>query len=100
MSSQQTDQTAARSATDLAALSVAELEQQLGTSSAGLSQGELQERLARYGYNELAEEEANALLKFLGYFWGPIAWMIEIARSSRRSCVTGPISGSFSPCWA
>jgi H+-transporting ATPase len=35
--------------------------------------------LAQYGFNELPEKKDNALLKFLSYFWGPIAWMIEAA---------------------
>jgi H+-transporting ATPase len=45
----------------------------------GLSQEEAERRLAQYGYNELAEEKTNPLLKFLSYFWGPIPWMIEVA---------------------
>ncbi|MFN2244550.1 MAG: cation-transporting P-type ATPase, partial [Anaerolineae bacterium] len=55
------------------------LEAQLGTSSQGLSQAEARQRLEQYGYNELTEEAANPLLKFLSYFWGPIPWMIEAA---------------------
>ena len=35
--------------------------------------------MTQYGYNELAEEKVNPLLKFLSYLWGPIPWMIEIA---------------------
>ncbi|MES1993576.1 MAG: cation-transporting P-type ATPase [Pseudomonadota bacterium] len=35
--------------------------------------------MAQYGPNEIEEKEANAFLKFLGYFWGPIPWMIEAA---------------------
>jgi hypothetical protein len=31
-----------------------------------------------------AEHKTNPLLKFLGYFWGPIPWMIEIAVISDR----------------
>ncbi|WAC04381.1 MAG: plasma-membrane proton-efflux P-type ATPase [Methanoregula sp.] len=33
----------------------------------------------KYGYNDIPEEKKHPLLKFLGYFWGPIPWMIEIA---------------------
>jgi len=46
---------------------------------AGLSRAEAQRRLAEQGYNELPEKETSALRKLLGYFWGPIPWMIEIA---------------------
>ena len=49
------------------------------TDSEGLTQAEAEQRLLKYGYNELAEEKTNPLLKFLSYFWGPIPWMIEIA---------------------
>jgi H+-transporting ATPase len=56
-----------------------ELWAQLGTPPQGLSPDEAQRRLVQYGYNELAEEEVNPLLKFLSYFWGPIPWMIEAA---------------------
>ncbi len=45
----------------------------------GLSSQEAQARLEQYGPNELAAEQASALRRFLGYFWGPIPWMIEIA---------------------
>jgi H+-transporting ATPase len=48
-------------------------------STSGLSQAEAQQRLEKYGYNEIPEEEVNPLLKFLSYFWGPIPWMIEAA---------------------
>ena len=33
----------------------------------------------RYGPNAIEEKQANLLLKFLSYFWGPIPWMIEAA---------------------
>jgi XFP-like protein/E1-E2 ATPase/D-xylulose 5-phosphate/D-fructose 6-phosphate phosphoketolase-like protein/cation transport ATPase-like protein len=45
----------------------------------GLSESEAQRLLEKSGYNELAEEAPNPVLKFLSYFWGPIPWMIEIA---------------------
>ncbi len=64
---------------DLSKIPLEELQSKLNASLAGLSQSEVEARLAQYGYNELSEEEANPFLKFLSYFWGPIPWMIEIA---------------------
>ena len=52
---------------------------ELRSSPQGLSTAEAQTRLERYGPNALREERVNPLRKFLGYFWGPIAWMIEAA---------------------
>jgi H+-transporting ATPase len=45
----------------------------------GLTQAEADRLLKQIGYNELAEEKTNPVLKFLSYLWGPIPWMIEIA---------------------
>ena len=58
---------------------MAEVEKKLESSPDGLTQAEAQKRLAQYGPNELVEKKTNLLLKFLGYFWGPIPWMIEVA---------------------
>ena len=33
----------------------------------------------QFGFNDLPEEKKHPLVKFLGYFWGPIPLMIEIA---------------------
>lgn len=46
---------------------------------AGLSQAEVAERRQQYGFNEISEKKPHALLKFLGFFWGPIPLMIEAA---------------------
>jgi H+-transporting ATPase len=45
----------------------------------GLSDQEAARRLERYGPNAIAEKKVSPLLKLLGYFWGPIPWMIEVA---------------------
>ena len=58
---------------------MAEVEKKLGSSPEGLSEAEAKKRLTQYGPNEIEEKKANAFLKFLGYFWGPIPWMIEAA---------------------
>jgi H+-transporting ATPase len=60
-------------------LPIAELTKRLETSTDGLSQQESQNRLEKYGYNEIQEERVNPILKFLSYFWGPIPIMIIIA---------------------
>jgi H+-transporting ATPase len=64
---------------DLSKLSLADLEQRINATEAGLGQDEAQKRLAQYGPNELEEKKTNLLLKFLSYLWGPIPWMIEVA---------------------
>ncbi|MGD0081106.1 MAG: plasma-membrane proton-efflux P-type ATPase [Methanoregula sp.] len=62
-----------------ASRSAGELAEILTTGPGGLSTAEVQRRLQKYGYNDIPEEKKHPLLKFLGYFWGPIPWMIEIA---------------------
>jgi H+-transporting ATPase len=66
-------------ADDLKSLPLPEVEKRLGSSPDGLTQVEAAKRLIQYGPNEIAEQKTNQLLKFLGYFWGPIPWMIEVA---------------------
>ena len=48
-------------------------------ASTGLTSTEVIDLRKQYGFNDIPEEKKNPLLKFLGYFWGPIPWMIEIA---------------------
>jgi H+-transporting ATPase len=64
---------------DLKTIALAELEKKLASSPQGISQTEATARLGKYGPNEIVEEKTNQLLKFFGYFWGPIPWMIEAA---------------------
>lgn len=53
--------------------------QDLKTSSKGLSTTEAQQRLTQYGPNAIEAHEQSKWKKLLGYFWGPIPWMIEAA---------------------
>jgi H+-transporting ATPase len=71
--------TSAASTVELKTMPLPELEEHLGSTSLGLTQDEAVRRLAQYGPNEIVEKKTNALMKFLGYFWGPIPWMIEAA---------------------
>lgn len=45
----------------------------------GLTSGEVIDFRKQYGFNDIPEEKKHPLLKILGYFRGPIPWMIEIA---------------------
>ncbi len=45
----------------------------------GLSSDEVARRLAQYGPNALEDKQVSVLRRLLGYFWGPIPWMIEVA---------------------
>jgi len=56
-----------------------ELLKKLSADQKGLSSSEAEKRLQQYGPNEIQEKKANPLKKFLGYFWGPIPFMIEAA---------------------
>lgn len=51
----------------------------LSTQIEGISDEQAQQLLKKYGPNELVEKHVHPILKFIGYFWGPIPWMIEVA---------------------
>ncbi|MCF3935834.1 plasma-membrane proton-efflux P-type ATPase [Acuticoccus sp. M5D2P5] len=50
-----------------------------GPLDTGLSTRDAEARLARGGRNAIAETHVSPVRKLLGYFWGPIPWMIEVA---------------------
>ena len=52
---------------------------ELGDLPGGLTTAEAQQRLERHGPNEIPERHRHPVLEFLGYFWAPIPWMIEVA---------------------
>ena len=60
-------------------ISTDDLLKKLKTTKKGLTSSEVEKRREDYGFNELPEKKVHPIQKFLGYFWGPIPWMIEIA---------------------
>ncbi len=60
-------------------LPVEDLFRALDAGREGLSDQEAENRLGRYGYNEISEKKTGPFVKFLRSFWGPIPWMIEVA---------------------
>ncbi|KAJ2955683.1 hypothetical protein NQZ79_g8349 [Umbelopsis isabellina] len=57
--------------------------------SKGLTTSEIEERLIRFGKNELPEKRKSPFWKFLGYFNGPISYLIEIA------CIIAAVVGDW-----
>ncbi|KAK2980436.1 hypothetical protein RJ640_014223, partial [Escallonia rubra] len=51
----------------------------LKCSKQGLSSDEVQERLELFGYNKLEEKKESKVLKFLGFMWNPLSWVMEAA---------------------
>jgi len=64
---------------ELASMPLPQLLAELDSSAAGLTAVEALQRLQHYGPNEIVERHSNPVLVFLGYFWGPIPWMVEVA---------------------
>ncbi len=59
--------------------SIDDILKKFNTTKNGLTNSEVEKRRSNYGFNEITEKRIHPVLKFLGYFWGPIPWMIEIA---------------------
>ncbi|VVB01504.1 unnamed protein product [Arabis nemorensis] len=64
---------------DLEKIPVEEVFQQLKCSRDGLSSEEGRNRLQIFGPNKLEEKEENKILKFLGFMWNPLSWVMEAA---------------------
>ena len=48
----------------------------------GLVEPEVVQRRKKYGLNQMKEERENLFLKFLGYFVGPIQFVMEVSGNS------------------
>nr|CAD29312.1 plasma membrane H+-ATPase [Oryza sativa Japonica Group] len=64
---------------DLETIPVEEVFQHLKCSKQGLSAAEGQNRLNIFGPNKLEEKTESKLLKFLGFMWNPLSWVMEAA---------------------
>ncbi|KAK4488554.1 hypothetical protein RD792_004318 [Penstemon davidsonii] len=45
----------------------------------GLKADEVHKRLELFGYNKLEEKKESKVLKFLGFMWNPLSWVMEAA---------------------
>ncbi|KAM0066208.1 putative P-type H(+)-exporting transporter [Helianthus debilis subsp. tardiflorus] len=64
---------------DLETVPVDEVFETLKCTKAGLTTEEGNRRLAAFGPNKLEEKHESKLLKFLGFMWNPLSWVMEAA---------------------
>ncbi|GLT59974.1 hypothetical protein SLA2020_327670 [Shorea laevis] len=68
-----------RDGIDLERLPLEEVFEQLRTSRAGLTSEDAEVRVQIFGPNKLEEKPENKFLKFLGFMWNPLSWVMEAA---------------------
>ncbi|KAK4434950.1 ATPase 11, plasma membrane-type [Sesamum alatum] len=64
---------------DLENIPMEEVFEKLKCTKEGLSSDEVQKRLQVFGYNKLDEKKESKILKFLGFMWNPLSWVMEAA---------------------
>ncbi|KAL6635285.1 hypothetical protein ACP70R_027956 [Stipagrostis hirtigluma subsp. patula] len=64
---------------DLETVPIEEVFQHLKCSKKGLTASEGDNRLKIFGPNKLEEKTENKFLKFLGFMWNPLSWVMESA---------------------
>ncbi|KHF98166.1 Plasma membrane ATPase 4 [Gossypium arboreum] len=64
---------------DLERIPIEEVFEQLKCSREGLSTEEGNNRLQVFGPNKLEEKKESKVLKFLGFMWNPLSWVMEAA---------------------
>nr|ASM90217.1 plasma membrane H+ ATPase 7 [Sesuvium portulacastrum] len=64
---------------DLENVPIKEVFESLKCAKEGLNSQEADQRLVAFGYNKLEEKKENKILKFLGFMWNPLSWVMEAA---------------------
>ncbi|WCJ22997.1 Plasma membrane ATPase [Euphorbia peplus] len=68
-----------KEAVDLENIPLEEVFENLKCTREGLSSNAAKERLDLFGYNKLEEKKESKVLKFLGFMWNPLSWVMEAA---------------------
>ncbi|KAI9117499.1 hypothetical protein K1719_011665 [Acacia pycnantha] len=64
---------------DLETIPIEEVFQLLKCSKEGLSSEDGEKRIQIFGPNKLEEKKESKVLKFLGFMWNPLSWVMECA---------------------
>ncbi|XP_058180318.1 ATPase 8, plasma membrane-type [Rhododendron vialii] len=81
---------------DLENIPIEEVFEQLKCTREGLSTEEGEKRLQIFGFNKLEEKKESKLLKFLGFMWNPLSWVMESAAIMAIALANG---GGKPPDW-
>ncbi|KAK3437406.1 hypothetical protein EUGRSUZ_C02092 [Eucalyptus grandis] len=81
---------------DLEKIPVEEVFEQLKCTREGLSSDEGAHRLQVFGPNKLEEKKESKILKFLGFMWNPLSWVMEAAALMAIALANG---GGRPPDW-
>ncbi|KAI4316224.1 hypothetical protein L6164_024223 [Bauhinia variegata] len=81
---------------DLERIPVEEVFEQLKCSKEGLTSEEGANRLQVFGPNKLEEKKESKILKFLGFMWNPLSWVMEAAAIMAIALANG---GGRPPDW-
>ncbi|KAI3687211.1 hypothetical protein L1987_80905 [Smallanthus sonchifolius] len=68
-----------KEAVDLENIPIEEVFEKLKCTKEGLNTDEVEKRLNMFGYNKLEEKKESKILKFLGFMWNPLSWVMEAA---------------------
>ncbi|KAF7135715.1 hypothetical protein RHSIM_Rhsim08G0161100 [Rhododendron simsii] len=85
-----------KEAVDLENIPIEEVFENLRCSKEGLSAESAQQRLELFGYNKLEEKKESKFLKFLGFMWNPLSWVMEAAAIMAIALANG---GGKPPDW-
>ncbi|XP_051118500.1 plasma membrane ATPase 1-like isoform X2 [Andrographis paniculata] len=85
-----------REAVDLENIPIEEVLENLRCTRQGLSSEDANRRLEIFGPNKLEEKEESKVLKFLGFMWNPLSWVMEAAAIMAIALANG---GGKPPDW-
>ncbi|KAH1246322.1 ATPase 11, plasma membrane-type [Glycine soja] len=85
-----------KEAVDLENIPIEEVFENLRCSKEGLSSEAAEERLVIFGHNKLEEKKESKFLKFLGFMWNPLSWVMEAAAIMAIALANG---GGKPPDW-
>ncbi|KAF4367594.1 hypothetical protein F8388_011233 [Cannabis sativa] len=81
---------------DLENIPIEEVFENLRCSKDGLTTEAAEERLTIFGHNKLEEKRESKFLKFLGFMWNPLSWVMEAAAIMAIALANG---GGKPPDW-